>query len=173
MIRKLLGGATGAFLSLHPRVKFHPPVRVDGRLHLRIMRGSKLHVGRGVRFFPGCRIHIDSPNAEVVIGAGTYLNRRVQIYSESEVSIGQNCAISWDVTIMDTDYHDGISPKRSMPVTIGDHVLIGAGSTVLKGITIGNGAVVGAGSIVTQNVPSGSMVVGVPARVVRENVEWS
>ena len=42
----------------------------------------------------------------------------------------------------------------------------------MKGITIGNGAVVAAGSIVTKDVPAKCLVAGVPAKVIRENVEW-
>jgi acetyltransferase-like isoleucine patch superfamily enzyme len=43
---------------------------------------------------------------------------------------------------------------------------------ILKGVTMGNGAVVAAGAIVTKDVPERSLVAGVPAKVIRENVEW-
>ncbi|KKL72479.1 hypothetical protein LCGC14_2084540, partial [marine sediment metagenome] len=49
-------------------------------------------------------------------------------------------------------------------VTVGEDCLIGANSTVLKGLTIGDGATVGAGAVVTKDVPAGVTVMGVPAR---------
>jgi acetyltransferase-like isoleucine patch superfamily enzyme len=57
-------------------------------------------------------------------------------------------------------------------VRIGDHVWIGARAAVLKGVTIGDGAIVAAGAMVTHDVPARALVAGVPARLVREGVEW-
>ena len=54
------------------------------------------------------------------------------------------------------------------PLTIEEHVWIGHGSHVLKGVTIGRGAVVAAGSVVTSDVPSGALAMGVPARILRQ-----
>lgn len=60
----------------------------------------------------------------------------------------------------------------TLPISIGDHVWIGARSTILKGVSIGDGAVVAAGSLVTRDVPPGALVGGSPARMVRPKVEW-
>lgn len=43
----------------------------------------------------------------------------------------------------------------------------GAGVTVLPGVTIGDNVVIGAGSIVTKDIPSHVIAVGNPARVIR------
>ena len=43
---------------------------------------------------------------------------------------------------------------------------------ILPGITIGDGAIVAAGAVVTKDVAARCMVAGVPAKVVKENVEW-
>ena len=43
---------------------------------------------------------------------------------------------------------------------------------ILPGITIGDGAIVAAGAVVTKDVPSRCMVAGVPAKVIKENVDW-
>ena len=59
------------------------------------------------------------------------------------------------------------------PVHIGDHVWIGARAVVLKGVTIGDGAIVAAGAVVVDNVPPRALAAGVPARVVREEIEWA
>ena len=45
-------------------------------------------------------------------------------------------------------------------------------STILKGVTIGQGSIIAAGSVVIRDVPPKSLAGGVPARILRENVEW-
>ncbi len=54
------------------------------------------------------------------------------------------------------------------PITIGNNVWIGAGSTVLAGVTIGDNSVIGAGSVVTKSIPANVVAVGVPCKVIRE-----
>ncbi|MDJ0905047.1 MAG: gamma carbonic anhydrase family protein [Woeseiaceae bacterium] len=52
---------------------------------------------------------------------------------------------------------------------IGDHSLVGIGSTILNGATIGRNCLVGAHSLVTEgkSFPDGSLILGSPARVLR------
>lgn len=50
---------------------------------------------------------------------------------------------------------------------IGSDVWIGDNAVVLTGVTVGNGVVIGAGSVVTKDVPDFAIVVGNPARIVR------
>lgn len=133
---------------------------------------SSLRLGRWVRFYQGVGIYLDSPEATVTIGSGTYVNRRTEITCKSEVTIGERCAISWDVLISDTDYHQLNESQNTDPVVIGDDVWVGAKAIILKGVTIGDGAVVAAGSVVTANVPPGTLVGGNPARELREQVTW-
>ena len=50
---------------------------------------------------------------------------------------------------------------------IGDNVYIAANSTVIGKVNIGNNVIVGAGSVVVKDIPDNSVVVGNPARVIR------
>lgn len=59
------------------------------------------------------------------------------------------------------------------PISIGNHVWIGTNAIILKGVDIGDGAVVAAGAVVTRSVPPRCIVAGNPAKIVKENVEWS
>ena len=53
------------------------------------------------------------------------------------------------------------------PVTIGRECWIGMGTAILPGVTIGDGVVVGAGSVVVKDLPSYSIAVGNPCKVIR------
>lgn len=49
-------------------------------------------------------------------------------------------------------------------MVIGNEVFVGAESIILPGVTIGDRVVIGAGSVVTKNLESNSVYVGSPAR---------
>lgn len=57
--------------------------------------------------------------------------------------------------------------------TIGHHVLVGMGSTLMDGAEIGDFVIIGAGSLITQGkkIPSGVKVFGRPAKIVAELTE--
>ena len=82
------------------------------------------------------------------------------------ITIGDDVTMSIRVTVM---AHDA-STKKTLGYTkvgqvhIGNHVFIGANTTILPGVTIGDYAVIGAGSIVTHDVPARTVVAGVPAK---------
>lgn len=54
---------------------------------------------------------------------------------------------------------------------MGNNVWIGAGVQVMPGVTIGDNVVIGGGSVVVKDIPSGSVAVGNPCRVVRAITE--
>ena len=68
---------------------------------------------------------------------------------------------------------NSIVKLNAQPIIIEDHVWIGANATILPGVTVGYGAIVAAGAVVKNNVPPKCLVAGIPARIIRENVEWS
>jgi acetyltransferase-like isoleucine patch superfamily enzyme len=112
-----------------------------------------------------------SKGAQLMIGAGTYLNYGVSISSQQHVQIGSNCLIGNYANIMDGDFHDLYDhslPGKVAPVIIEDDVWIGIRAVVLKGVTIGRRSVIGAGSVVTRDIPPGSLALGVPAQVIRQ-----
>lgn len=51
--------------------------------------------------------------------------------------------------------------------------MIGKGSIILPGVTIGDNVVVGAGSVVTKDVTNNVIVAGNPAKIIKENFSWS
>lgn len=138
--------------------------------------GSKMVCGGDLILYEGVCVRI-AQNAICKLGHHTYLNRSTTIDCTLEVCIGNYCAISDNVQILDSDSHkilyDGdVSSKISQPVHIGNHVWIGRSAIILKGVTIGDGAIIGAGSVVVRSIPPRCLAVGNPARVIKENVVW-
>jgi acetyltransferase-like isoleucine patch superfamily enzyme len=134
--------------------------------------GARLVVGEGVYLFNNVGLYVIESGAVLEIGDRTYLNRRTEIVARGRILIGADCAIAWDVVIIDSDEHWREGVEMVQPVRIGDHVWIGARAIVLKGVTIGDGAIVAAGAVVTRDVPPHAIVAGNPARVIREGIEW-
>ncbi len=58
------------------------------------------------------------------------------------------------------------------PITIGNDVYIGLRTLIMPGVTIGNRVIIGAGSVVTHDIPDNSVAVGAPARVVKSTDEY-
>lgn len=126
----------------------------------------------GVNVGRGCRVRV-GPGGTLEIGRGSYLNEESRIYAGSRVTIGRNCAISWEVQIFDDDGHGPGEPPYARPIVIEDDVWIGARAMILKGVTIGAGSAVAAGAVVTRSCPPNSLIGGVPARVIREDFRWT
>lgn len=125
----------------------------------------------GFNFMYGADIVIFK-NGNLVLGNNSFINSDCKIRCHEKITIGEGCAISHDFTIMDSDAHELNGSRNTKPIQIGNHVWIGTRVTILKGVTVGDGAVIAAGSLVTKDVPAGSLVGGVPARVLKEQVEW-
>lgn len=157
---------------VHPRI-WRGGVRLYSGSSIHIVKGATIDIGKAVSFYPNVKIDMQSTGAQLKIGNNTFINRDSKIFCKDMVHIGNRCAISWDVTIMDHDFHYIDDNENSKPIYIGDNVWIGCHSIILKGVHIGDGAVVGAGSVVTKDVPSYSVVGGNPAKVIKTDVRWS
>ena len=107
----------------------------------------------------GIEIH---PGA--TIGRCLFIDHGMGIVFGETCEIGDNCTIYHGVTLGGTGKDTG---KRHP--TLGNNVLIGAGTKVLGPVYIGDNARIGAGSVVLKNLPANCTAVGVPAAVVRIN----
>lgn len=58
-------------------------------------------------------------------------------------------------------------------IKIGSNVFIGIRTTIMPGVTIGDNVIIGAGSIVTKDIPSNTVACGVPARPIRTLEEYA
>ena len=116
--------------------------------------------------------------ATLDIGPETFINPNARVIALESIRIGADCAVAWEVQIMDGDRHffldeEGERKKNTAAIRIGDHVWIGARSLILKGTRIDKGAVIGAGSVVSGHITAGAVVAGNPAGVIRQGVRWT
>ncbi len=143
---------------------------------VRVREGASFACEGIVSLQRGVRVVVDS--GRLSIGHGTNVNGvGTKLLCAQEITIGAFCTFSWDVQVLDNDFHaltvDGLEKPSVAPVRIGDRVWVGTRAVVLKGVTIGDGAVVAAGAVVTRDVPAGAVVAGLPAKVVGRADSWA
>jgi acetyltransferase-like isoleucine patch superfamily enzyme len=112
---------------------------------------------------------LHGPMRNIRIGAGTFINREVYLEAVAPISIGRDCQFGPQVMIV-TSHHETLPDGRiakvpqGRAVRIGDRAWLGARVLVLPGVTIGEDVVIGAGSVVTKDCVKPGTYVGSPAR---------
>jgi serine O-acetyltransferase len=96
------------------------------------------------------------------IGRGLFIDHGSGVVIGETAEVGDHVTIYQGVTLGGTGFARG---KRHP--TVGDEVMIGAGSALLGPIEIGERAKIGANSVVIHDVPPNSTVVGNPGHPVR------
>jgi acetyltransferase-like isoleucine patch superfamily enzyme len=151
-----------------------PPAALFGEHGVRI--GDDTLVGPGVTLSagmaPGQALLSDRI---VTIGDRCVIGRDSSIVGHFEVVIGDDVYTGPRVYITDQNHAwtdltlpIGRQAQLERPVHIGAGSWLGAGAVVLPGVTIGDHVVVGAGCVVTRDVADRSVVAGNPARVVQQ-----
>lgn len=120
---------------------------------------------RGLRFLARALSQFSRFLTGVEIHPGATIGRRLFIDHGMGVVIGETAELGDDVML----YH-GVtlggrsSAREKRHPTLGDHVTVGAGASILGPVVIGEGSVVGAQAVVTRDAPPRSLLVGVPAK---------
>lgn len=128
-----------------------------------IGHGSKISVGK---------------EGKLVLGSRFVVTAESSIVAHHSVEIGDDCLFSWDILLMDTDFHEmkdetGAVMNAPKPVKIGNKVWIGCRVLILKGTEIPDGCVVGANSSVSKKLEmENSLYVGQPCRLSKSGISW-
>ncbi len=102
----------------------------------------------------------------IEIHPGAVIGRRFFIDHGAGVVIGETSEIGDDVLMYHGVLLGGVTlQKKKRHPTIGNNVMIGAGTIILGPIHIGDGARIGAASLVIKDVPECAVAIGVPARL--------
>ena len=122
--------------------------------------------GDNQKLFVGDRCEINSANF-LVVG------------NDSQITIGDECLLSFDVNIRTHDEHGiidmttGHCLNPAADVHIEPHVWLAREVSIHGGVHIGFGSIIGERAMVKKSIPRLCMAVGTPARVIRTNVSWS
>ena len=120
--------------------------------------GAFVEIQKGVKIGKDCKI-----------SSHTFICEGVTV--EDQVFIGHN------VTFINDKYPRAINPDGSLqkdddwvcvPTLVKKGVSIGSSATILCGVTIGQNVIVGAGSVVTKDVPDNVIIAGVPAKIIKK-----
>jgi len=144
---------------------------LEGKKREALLREMLAEVGEGCYIEPP--FHANLGGAHVHLGKYVYANFNLTCVDDTHIYVGDYTMLGPNVTLA-TAGHPILPELRekgyqyNMPIRIGRNCWLGAGVIVLPGVTIGDNVVVGAGSVVTHDLPSNVVAVGTPCRVLRE-----
>lgn len=145
------------------------PTEVEKRQKL--LREMFAEIGEGCYLEPP--FHANFGGKHIHFGKNIYCNFGVTMVDDTHIYVGDYTMFGPHVTVATAGHP--IAPELremayqyNMSVHIGKNCWLGAGVIVLPGITIGDNVVIGAGSVVTKDIPDNVVAVGNPCRVLRE-----
>ena len=131
--------------------------------------GGKASIGHGSKI---------SVRGHLSLGAGFNMTAESTIVCAKEICFGEDCLLSWDILVMDTDEHplydmanQRINPDK--PILVGDHVWIGCKCVLLKGAEVPDNTIVAAGTLLTSAFAGENQVIGGnPPSIIKREVHW-
>lgn len=144
---------------------------MDQKKRTEMLKEMFAEIGEGCYIEPP--LHSNWGGHHVHFGKNVYANFNLTLVDDTHIYVGDYTMIGPNVVIA-TAGHPIMPELRekgyqyNMPVHIGKNCWLGAGVVVLPGITIGNNVVVGAGSVVTKDIPDDVVAVGNPCKVLRK-----
>lgn len=135
------------------QIRIGSHVRIDdfSVLSGRIDIGNYVHIAVAVDMFGG--------QAGIEMQDFSTLSSRTAVYAISDDYSGA----SMTNPMIPEDYKNIIESR----VTIGRHVIVATGCTILPGVSLGEGCAVGAMSLIRKDTEPWTIVAGIPARVIR------
>lgn len=127
-------------------------------------------IGEGCYIEPP--LHANWGGHNVHFGKNVYANFNLTLVDDTHIYVGDYTLLGPNVTLAAAGHP--LEPdlrqqgyQYNKPIHIGKNCWLGAGVIVLPGITIGDNVVVGAGSVVTKDLPNNVVAVGNPARIIK------
>ena len=125
----------------------------------------------------GSKISV-SKNGLLIFGNNFNISAESSIVCYKKICFGDNCLLSWEILIMDTDFHKIMDNTNNVinedkEIIFGNNVWIGCRTTILKGTYINDNIVIGATScLVGKYNGSNQIICGNPAKIHKNNITW-
>ncbi|MHC0442757.1 acyltransferase [Flavobacterium sp. 3-210] len=125
----------------------------------------------------GAKINVANKGT-LILGDNFTISAESSIVVFTKIKFGNNCLLSWDILIMDTDFHkikDGNNSIINEPkdVIIGENTWIGCRCLILKGAIIPPNSIIGANTTVSKKLESENcLYAGNPINCIKTNVKW-
>lgn len=175
-VKVLIQKSKGSNLVIKDRLLFQPFFRGYGMpTIISLGSHSNMFIERDFTFGDGIRISLNNNSTLLLKGkqneSGSGITGNSVILVMKYVEIGLDCIVAWDTFITDCDWH-GIDGKYPIAETVvGDHVWIGVGVKVLKGVSIGKNSIITANTVlVSGSYSDSSMISGNPGKVIKTDV---
>lgn len=184
----------------HNRLYIGKDFGCSGKLLLRLKGNVSLRFGRNIFCRGGDMFFLDSENefggntylaGNFFIsnfGGKLYIGEKLEVLDglyicvaeKTTLTVGRDCMMGKDVKLLsgaahslfDLNRRENINMDENTHVTIGDHVWLGMGSSVIYNSDIGDHSVLGADCVAKGTYPPHTALAGNIARVVRENIDW-
>lgn len=131
--------------------------------------GGKASIGHGSKI---------SVRGNLTFGADFNMTAESTIVCAKKITFGNDCLLSWDILVMDTDEHplydnDGNRTNPDRPIVVGNHVWVGCKCALLKGTQVPDNNVVAAGTMLKSTFTGEHQIIGGnPPAVLRNDVHW-
>lgn len=129
---------------------------------------GKCIAGRGSKL-------IINDNATLILGDNFTISSNSEVICKTKVTFGNDCLLSWDILIMDSDMHkifqncEYVNPDK--PVVIGNHVWIGCRTSILKGVIIPDNTIIASNSVITKSFKEDKCIIS-NNRIIKQNISW-
>ena len=142
-----------------------------------VVNPSRIQIGSNVRIDPFCQL---SANGGIVIGDHVHIGTSCLLVGDGEITLQEFSGLSAGCKLFSSsDSYNGdalVGPTiptqfrhvQAAKITLNQHVIIGAGSTIMPGCEIATGSVVGAMSLVNKSLAEWGIYAGIPVKRIRD-----
>ena len=158
------------FACLEKQYEYNQTRPSEYEKRVQLLKEMFAEIGEGCYIEPP--LHANWGGKHCHFGKMVYANFNLTCVDDTHIYVGDNTMLGPNV-VLATAGHPILPELRvqgyqyNMPIRIGKNCWLGAGVIVLPGITIGDNVVIGAGSVVTKDLPDNVIAAGNPCKVLR------
>jgi acetyltransferase-like isoleucine patch superfamily enzyme len=160
-LEKMGFGALGRSVKISNKASFYncSSIKIgdNSRVDDFCVISGRVEIGRNVHITPQCLL--SGGEKGLIIEDFVALAYGVKVFTQSDDYSGE--------TMTNSTVPKKYKNELKLPVRVGRHSIIGAGSIILPGVVVGEGVSIGANSLVLESTENWSVYVGSPAKRIK------